>query len=174
MKYWVRSLWARADLAPHLRNDAGGKPRSHVTQSRGYREKVTLNPKIGNDPRNLALMGTTDGVPFFADQRRGGWCFVLRDVTLPDGLSMDPANVHLHLISANEHLENDLGSNTLRRKIRGPKSLHPHMSIIVDDLLDFYHNGTNMHVPICTHVYLYVARMYPYVPIFTHVCRIQM
>lgn len=51
------------------------EPEGHVTRSRGFRQKVTENPHMDSDNRNLALVGTTDGVPFFDDQIRGCWPF---------------------------------------------------------------------------------------------------
>jgi hypothetical protein len=135
-------MFARPDLAKHIRIDFPGRNSGHGARSRGYKEKVTDNPQINSERRNMALMGTTDGVPYFEDQRRGAWPFILRCVNLPDGVSMNQANTHLHLISANEYFEVDTGSDILRRRIRGPKSLQPHMNIIVDDLLGFYHKGT--------------------------------
>jgi hypothetical protein len=148
MKHWVQSLFRREELAVHLAKDRDDPsvPSGHVLRSRGYKQKVTDNPHINQDRRNIALAGTTDGVPFFDDQRRGAWPFLLRCVDLPDGLSMNTANVHLHLLSGNEYFEVDEGPNILRRRIRGPKSLQPHLHIIVDDLLDFYYNGTFNHL----------------------------
>ena len=112
-----------------------------ILQSRGFKQKVLDNPDMNQDHRNLGLVGTTDGVPFFADQRRGAWPFVLRCANLPDTLSTHMSNCHLHMLAANEFWVNDPDAGMLRRKIRAPKSLHAHLSIITDDLLKVYKKG---------------------------------
>lgn len=93
------------------------------------------------DRRNLGLVGTTDGVPLFDDQKRSAWPFVMRVANLPDGLSTEMSNVHLHMLTACEFWELDPDANVLRRKIRQPKSMMPHLSIIVDDILGVYKHG---------------------------------
>lgn len=138
---FVRSLFARPDLVPHLYADGGGRERGEVTRSRGFKHKVLDNPHMNVDHRNLGLIGTTDGVPFFEDQKRGAWIFVNRVANLPHGLSTHSANVHLHMLSANEHWQVDELANVLRRTVRGPKSLMPHLHILVDDYLHSYQKG---------------------------------
>jgi hypothetical protein len=190
---YVRSLHGRPDVARHLLLDYGERPEGHISRSHGFKEKVTDNDDINGDHRNLALIGTADGVPYFDDQRRGAWPFILRCANLPDGvfpnpyithtinrftlktfqtflgMSMHPSNIHLHLISANEYWELDTGSNCLRRKIHAPKSLNPHLSIVTDDLLGFYWHG--IYLPICvTNVYPSVSGWYPCVPMCAPVC----
>lgn len=64
-----------------------------------------------------------------------------RCANLPDSLSTLPANVHLGLLSANEYYVVDDESGVLRREIRGPKSLEPHLTVLVDDLLAAYNTG---------------------------------
>ena len=145
---FVRSLFSRPDMVPHLYTDADGMPEGHVTRSRGFEQKVRANPHMNKDHRNLGLVGTTDGVPFFNDQRRGAWPFILRCANLPDTLSLHMSNCHLHLLSANEYWEVDTNAGVLRRRIRAPKSLHPHMVLVVDDLLHAYHKGTHTPTPI--------------------------
>jgi hypothetical protein len=51
------------------------------------------------------------------------------------------SNCHLSLLSANEFWEIDNESGWLRRRIRAPKSLKPHLTIIVDDLIGAYKDG---------------------------------
>ena len=80
-----------------------------------------------------------------------------RCANLPDGLSSKMANCHLHLISAGEHWVVDREANSLRRVIRDHKSLAPHLSVIVDDLLATYNDGTNS----------YYAYIYRYIRIYT-------
>lgn len=93
------------------------------------------------DHRNLGLVGTTDGVPMFDNKRRGLWPFFLRVANLPDGLSTHMANVHLALVGANEYYELNEATNTLARKLHAPKSLTPHLTILVDDLYQAYSRG---------------------------------
>lgn len=138
---YMRDLYSRGDLVPHLYQDAGGETEGELKRSRGYKKKVLDNPNINADRRHLALIGTTDGVPFFDDQKRGAWPFLLKCANLPEGLCNSVANCHLTMLSGNEYYELDPVSNTLRRCIRGPKTLMPHLSIIVDDLLHAYHKG---------------------------------
>lgn len=79
---YVRSLHARSDLCAHLWHDCGEHPEGHITRSRGFRKKVTDNPHMAADSRHLALVGTTDGVPYFDDQIRGCWPFFFRYASL--------------------------------------------------------------------------------------------
>jgi hypothetical protein len=152
--HYIRSLYARRDLVDYLLQEVGERPEGDISKSRGYKRKVTDNPHMNNDRRNLALVGTTDGVPYFKDQRRGCWPFVLRCANLPTALSQHMSNCHLHLVAPNEYWELDVDAGVLRRQIRAPKSLQPHMSLIVDDLLAAYHRGTHTHIDmsaICRH-----------------------
>ena len=64
-----------------------------------------------------------------------------RCANLPDALSTLPANIHLGLLSANEYYVLDDASGALRRRVRGPKSLKPHLTVLVDDLLAAYTRG---------------------------------
>lgn len=138
---YIRALFARPELVPLLWWDCGEYPEGHTVRSRGWKRKVVDNPVMNRDHRSIGLVGTTDGVPFFDDQRRGAWPFFLRCANLPDGPSTEMANVHMSMLSANEYYEIDPSAKVLRRRIRAPKSLKAHMSIIVDDLLGAYKKG---------------------------------
>ena len=143
---FIKGLFARPDLVPFLYNDTeDGRPRGHVTRSRGWKTKIRDNPHMSEDHRNLGLVGGTDGVPFFGDQRRSGWPYVLRVANLPDRLSMHMSNVHLHLLSASEHWELQSKAGLLKRIVRGPKTLKAHLSVIVDDLRAAYLRGVRCH-----------------------------
>ena len=74
----------------------------------------------------------------------GCWPFVFRCANLPDGLSTNMSNCHLSLLSANEFWVLDEESGSLRRTVRGPKSLNPHLHVIVDDLLGAYTKGVTV------------------------------
>ena len=78
LKNYVQSLYNRPDLSKYLWHDCGERPEGHVARSRGFKEKVLDNPVMNKDNRNLALIGATDGVPFFDDQIRGCWPFIFR------------------------------------------------------------------------------------------------
>lgn len=151
---FVRSLYGREDLVPflHQDNDSPPPPESSIRRSRGWKEKVTDNDHISGDKRNLALIGTTDGVPLFDDQHRGAWPFIQRVANLPDSLSMNVHNIHLHALSANEYWEEDKDARILRRRIRGPKSLQPYLTVIADDFQDAYWNGIIYEFIICTQI----------------------
>lgn len=112
-----------------------------LRRSRGYQRKVLEDPLMAEDHRNLGFVGTTDGVPLFKGQKRGCWPYVLRCANLPDSLSTHMANVHMHLLSANEYWELDEDANVLRRRVRGPRSAMAHLSLVVDDLLGIYQTG---------------------------------
>ena len=81
---YVRSLYSRPDLVPHLYADRydPNEPEGGVRRSRGWKMKMQDNPQMAQDHRNLGLVGTTDGVPFFRDQRRGGWPYILRYISI--------------------------------------------------------------------------------------------
>ena len=69
---YIRSLFARPDLVPYLYHDSDrGTTPGHVKHSRGFKKKMWDDSYMASDHRNLGLIGTTDGVPFFADQKRG-------------------------------------------------------------------------------------------------------
>jgi hypothetical protein len=51
------------------------------------------------------------------------------------------ANVHLGMISANEHYTVDPLSGIMSRKIRSPQSLRPHLTVLTDDLFKVYTRG---------------------------------
>jgi len=141
IKHFINALFRRKDLIPHLLWDSGAPPEGDVRRSSGFKQKVADNPKMNEDPRNIAIIGTTDGVPFFDDQVRGCWPFFLRVANLPDGLSTHMANVHMSMIVANEHLTSDPLASKLRREVKAPKSLQPQLTVLCDDLLDAYENG---------------------------------
>jgi hypothetical protein len=140
---FIKSLYAREDLVPYLFSDSSATVigAGHVTRSRGFKKKVLDNPKMNADHRNLALVSTTDGVPFFDDQKRGAWPFILRVANLPDGLSTHISNCHLHLLQASEFWEHDKDAGVLRRRVREPKNLQPYLSIITNDLYKAYAKG---------------------------------
>ena len=139
---FIKSLFGRSDLVPYILTDTGDFPEGHVTNSRGWKVKMIDNPHMNKDHRNIGLIATTDGVPLFEDQRRSAWPIVYRVANLPDGLSTRASNCHLAMMTASEYLELDQASNKLRRVIRQPKTLKPHLTIIVDDLLGAYQRGT--------------------------------
>ena len=52
--------------------------------------------------------------------------------------------MHLALLSPNEFYEIDAESGILRRRVRGPKSLRPHLVVLADDLLGAYTKGVTV------------------------------
>ena len=78
LKHFIRALFRRPDLIPNLWFDAGDPPEGDIKRSRGFKQKVLDNPQMNEDHRNISLVGTTDGVCFFDDMRRGGWPFFFR------------------------------------------------------------------------------------------------
>ena len=140
---FIASLFRRADLVPYLLHDSSATvvPAGHLRRSRGFKKKVLDNPQMNQDHRSLGLVSTTDGVPFFDDQKRGAWPFIIRIGNLPDGLSHHISNCHLHLLQPSEFWELDTDANVLRRRVRAPKNLQPYLHIIADDLHHAYHRG---------------------------------
>ena len=142
LRPFIRNLFARKELVPHLYTDCGERPEGHVSRSRGFQRKIHDNPMMNEDHRNIALVGMTDGVPYFNDKKRGAWPFLFRVANLPDSLSTHVSNVHLGLLSANEYWDVDPDTGKLTRQIRGPKQLNAHLAVLVDDLLGAYREGT--------------------------------
>jgi hypothetical protein len=140
---FISALFRRADLVPYLLHDTDMTvvPEGHLRRSRGFKKKVLDNPVMNKDHRSIGLVSTTDGVPFFDDQKRGAWPFILRVGNLPDGLSHHISNTHLHLLQPSEFWELDTEANVLRRRVRAPKNLQPYLTIMADDLLAAYHRG---------------------------------
>ena len=140
----MRALFARPNIVKHIVAEGDMRPEGHISNSRAFREKMVDNPHLSGDVRNLGFVGTTDGVPYFKDMVRTGWPFVLRCANLPDSLSVHPTNCHLHVISGSEYWSVNEATNVLERVVQGPKSLQPHMHVIVDDLLHFYWEGATL------------------------------
>lgn len=95
---YVRDLYKRADVVPHLNSKIPPSefPSGDVRRSRGWHAKVTTNPKMNGDSRNLAFIGTCDGIPLHrAKNSRSGWPFVIRQAGLPNGLWNDVTFVHM-------------------------------------------------------------------------------
>jgi hypothetical protein len=139
---YVNNLYSQEDLIQHLWLDCMEHAEGHITKSRGWRAKVTNNPHMSNDHRNLGLDGCTDGVPFFKDGQRGGWPFILRSPQLPEGMSGNMKNCHVAFVQANEYRsKHDNGRRGVKRVIRSPKSFVPALTVLVDDLYHAYHKG---------------------------------
>ena len=67
------------------------------------------NPNINADPRNQAISGAADGVPFFKDRNAAnGWPFVLYPENAPVGVAR--SNVHAHMVGLvpSEYLTEDI------------------------------------------------------------------
>lgn len=103
--------------------------------------QVLANDHMSGDHRNFGIVGTADGVPLFEDQRRGIWVFAFRNANLPTTLSNAMSNAFVSMVSANEYMELDEATGKLRRVIRAPKCMKPHMTIIADDLKRAYVRG---------------------------------
>jgi hypothetical protein len=78
-------------------------------------------------------------------QTRGFWPFVVRLDNLPDVMRLKIVNVLTILICAEEFYEYDEGTRRIVRRSRAPKSLVPHLTVIVDDFLAAYHDGPHSH-----------------------------
>jgi hypothetical protein len=78
VRSYIKGLFARADLVSQLFTDAEVSDEGDVRRSRGWHMKMLDNEHMAMDNRNLAFIGTTDGVPLFKDQIRSCWPFILR------------------------------------------------------------------------------------------------
>ena len=160
---YVRGLFARADLVNFLYTDRYDptEPPGSVRKSRGWKAKMVDNETMSTDHRNLALVETCDGVPFFREKKasRGCWPFTIRCANLPDGLSMHMANCHLHLLVASEYYDLDSAAGVLRRVVREPQSLVPYTTVIADDLRRCFYQGTvgtSRHIPSYSVIYRHI------------------
>jgi len=161
-------------MVPFLYHDRAtdDMPAGHTVNSRGFKKKILDNPVMNADSRSLGIVGTTDGVPYFDDQKRGGWPFILRVANLQDGLSTHISNCHLHMLSANEYWDLDTDANVLRRRVHAPKSLNAHLSIVVDDLLYGYHKGEkHFIIPLTQHSRPFVSTLFLYCRHNLNICR---
>jgi hypothetical protein len=107
--YW-QYLFGQADVVNQLYNDrscamdvAGG-----LRSSGGYYRKVVSNPNINADPRNQAVILSSDGMPYFKNLGcRSGWPVLMRSAMLPAGLWNSMGYTHMFAFQASDYLEND-------------------------------------------------------------------
>jgi hypothetical protein len=117
IRYW-EFMFSDPDLSMHLFNDLSstGTPVGSVRASFGYRRKVVDNPNISCDPRNQAVMLSTDGMPYFKDvQCRSGWPILMRSAMLPDGLWNTAAYTHMLAFQASDYLDEDSTTGKVNR-----------------------------------------------------------
>jgi hypothetical protein len=138
---FVTNLYTQEDLIPYLWLDCNDHGEGHITKSRGFKKKVTDNPHMNKDHRNLSLVGCTDGVPFFKDGQRGGWPFVFKVAQLPEGMSGDMRNCHVGIVQANEYWSKNESGRGVKKVIRSPHSFNPALTVLVDDLYHAYYTG---------------------------------
>ena len=65
LEEYIQGLFSQPDLVPHMYNDCGEAAPGGVRRSKGWRTKITDNPIMNQDNRNLAFAAGTDGVPMF-------------------------------------------------------------------------------------------------------------
>jgi hypothetical protein len=107
--------------------DPSGSAPGSLRRSRGYRKKVTDNPRMNKDSRNQPFILSGDGVPYFKKEglsNRGGWPIVIRSALLPDGLWNNPALTHIALYIANEYVDGFDSTGKPRLVIRFVLLLH--------------------------------------------------
>jgi hypothetical protein len=108
-RYW-EYIFSHPNLIQNIFHDisSAGSAAGAVRSSHGYWAKVLDNPFMNKDPRNQAIILSTDGVPLFKDQGcRSGWPVVMRSAMLPDGLWNAQQNTHMLAYQASDHLEVD-------------------------------------------------------------------
>jgi hypothetical protein len=101
--YWLQGLYNQAEHSHVLHQDAYVRNVSDVRLSRGYKEKVLENPIMNRDKRNVALIGTSDGVPLFRKEnsKRMAVPFVLR-VAGDEPFASQLENLHLTALQSGE------------------------------------------------------------------------
>jgi hypothetical protein len=134
--HWIRALYGQPDLPRLMREPADMQPPGSVKRSRGWRLKMVQDPLMAASDRNVGAIGSTDGVPFFADQQRGGWPFTYQSGSLPSALAQSPLNMHLAALAPSEFL-----TLTGVRKIKSPTSLNAVLTLCVYDLVALYYEG---------------------------------
>jgi hypothetical protein len=138
---WLRDGFASAEFQNERSFNSGTEqPPGHVSHSMGFYDKVLNNPNMNTDGRNKALVGMSDGIPMFKDRKSASVTpIALRDVNLPDHLSMKFRNIHLTAVYPHQFWSpgND---GTWKINNRKPKTLTPLMYVMTDDLL-FWEDG---------------------------------
>ena len=77
-------------------------------------QQVQDNPNINSDPRNQAISGAADGVPFFKDRNAAnGWPFVLYPESAPVGVSRSNPDAHMVGLAPSEYLDEDEDGKTV-------------------------------------------------------------
>ena len=108
-RYW-EYLFSDPALVPHLYNDTSCSvdPEGSLRASQGYFNKVLQNPNIRADPRNQAVVLSTDGMPFFKDIKcKSGWPILMRSGVLPDGLWNAQPYTHMIAFQASDYYDKD-------------------------------------------------------------------
>jgi hypothetical protein len=139
---FLRNLYNEPSLVPFLYWNTTDLPDSHVVHSRGFRGKVNENDRMRGDPRNIPLIGNTDGVPFFKDKLRGGWPIIFKVATLPESLGHLMRFCHVAGLQSNDYLDWSEDKTRVVRHVRQPRSLQPILTIMTDDLYKAYWKGT--------------------------------
>ena len=141
IKYWIKDLWKRKDLARHLANDIPGRPGS-IRSSRGYQEKVINNPDINEDHRNIGLVATADGIPCFKDKNARGVVPCMLRTVMDEELGLNLKNCHLFALIPNYYWHIDPVTNKTVRVNRKTLFLTAATTMLADELLHLYDTGT--------------------------------
>jgi hypothetical protein len=146
LKFWLQDLFAKGDLVPHMANDLDPKsyPDGHVRRSDGWRQKVTDNPNINADRRNIALAAGCDGIPFHNDkQAASGWPFVVTCENLPAGTYRKNQHQHVFALTPSEEIKYDGNGHPFVFK-RDPPSIQPVLQMLTEELLEAQDKGLPM------------------------------
>ena len=144
-KFWLQDLLSKTDLTALSGNDHDPTeyPSGHIRRSDGYRIKVTDNPNMSADSRNVALSGSCDGVPFFKDRNAmSGWPYVLVNENCPPGISHTTSHAHLVMLVSCSYKKNV--GNRVQVVRKDPKSLQSANLILTDELLQGQNQGFKM------------------------------
>ena len=139
---FCKDLYNQEDLVDYLRNDDTHVPAGALHRSHGWKEKITDNPVMNSDVRNLGLIGTADSVPYFKDKKaRRGVPFMLRVGNLPPEIQLELRNCHLVGLLPNEEWLVDEETDKLMRKVKKNSTLYPMLLALADELNNLYVEG---------------------------------
>jgi hypothetical protein len=161
VRHFVRDTWKVKDLADHLRNDTVGAEPGSLKNSRGWAEKMTNNPLMYGR-RDLALVGMSDGVPYFKDKtKRSGTAAFLRHGNLPEGMALQNRNCHMAVLQPSVFLSWCPKKKKGKKVHRNPKNQAPMMTVLCDELYDLQVRGvecTDYSMPVGTPGRVFVCR----------------
>jgi hypothetical protein len=141
VKYWVKDLWRQKGLGRHLANDLPGRPGS-VRASRGYRRKVSDNPDMNYDHRNIGVVATADGIPCHKDKNARSVVPCMLRTVMDEELGLNLKFCHLFALIPNWYSVYCPHTGKKIRKKRKTSFLTAATTVLADELQWLYSDGT--------------------------------